>query len=467
MKPASAHGESNVASLRKSLFGQLLISVLLAGACRSGQEPAKTTQRRAQDAAPDSADANGTSNQGKAMRLAAPLTAVKTSSVAAVAGRDRTTGQVVLAFSFDGVWGIERTVRISDSGPAVTDDIELFGSGDNVALSVRGLLGKGLVRNLHRVDLAVDAGLRVSSPVEAGEASCATNDGVFSLYREADNFKGRFWPFAGAETGADGLVGTATSEATLVCGQHRVFLAMTSDDTLRVLTWANGEKPRLPIIVPKVVGSSGEGETLMAPFEDQLVAVKLDEKANVRTLRWHGGPSPAVWSKTNLGGKGEAGLEAAVPTAGMLGLVLTRAVDPGKSCPDADALDTVAEVVIVDDAGGRVIHPPERIETWRCGAEPGPFFSGWAGGQLVVAWPRGADAACARAGVRYGGLSYAIVEPKASRAKTGHAGRAAEAIADAGCVDGKCYVAALTRGADPCGAADSADAGTLEMFVFP
>jgi hypothetical protein len=130
-------------------------------------------------------------------------------------------------------------------------------------------------------------------------------------------------------------------------------------------------------------------------------------------------------------------------------------------------LDTVAEVVIVDDAGGRVIHPPERIETWRCGAEPGPFFSGWAGGQLVVAWPRGADAACARAGVRYGGLSYAIVEPKASRAKTGRAGRAAEAIADAGCVEEKCYVAALTRGADPCGAADSADAGTLEMFAFP
>jgi hypothetical protein len=265
----------------------------------------------------------------------------------------------------------------------------------------------------------------------------------------------------------EGLLGPAKSEATLVCGQHRVFLTTASDETSRVLTWINGERPPAPVFLPKMVGSPGESDTSMAPFEDQLVAVKLDETGAVRIWKWKGGAAPTVWTKAVLGAKGDAGLEAVIPAAGMVGLVLTRTVDPGKSCRDADALDTVAEVAIVDDVSGRVVHAPERIETWRCGAEPGPFFSGWAQGQLVVAWPRGADAACARAGVRYGGITYAAVEPRATHAKIGRAGRPTESIADAGCVDGKCYVAALTRGSDPCASADSADAGTLEMFSFP
>jgi hypothetical protein len=426
-------------------LGFLAVSAFLGWGCRSDRHRIDVDQIRTGDAATRVKDADRQTAEGKALRFAGPLTAVMTSSLAAVAGRDRKTGQVVLAFSSDGTWASERTVRIAESGPATTDDIELFGSQQKLALTVRGLAGKERARHLYRIDFAGDAGVRLSSPVDAGDASCATSDGVFSLYREADTFRGQFWPFSGTATAVEGLLGPAKSEATLVCGQHRVFFATATDETSRILTWLDGEKLASPGILPKTADSPGESETSMAPFEDQLVAVKLDQTGTVRIWKWKGGASPAAWTKASLGGKGEAGLEAVIPAAGMLGLVMTRTVDPGKSCRDSDALDTVAEVAVISDVDGRVVHAPERIETWRCGAEPGPFFSGWVQGQLVVAWPRGADAACAKVGVRHGGITYAVIEPKATRARIGRAGRPAEAIADAGCVDGKCFVAAVTR----------------------
>jgi hypothetical protein len=452
-------------SLRELRAGLMVVSMALGVGCRASQDRTDGPPKDAEQEAP--ADATQAFVDGKSLRLAAPLTAVRTSSLAAVAGRDRRNGQVVLAYSFDDSWTSERTLRVGESGAVVADDIEVFGSQDKVALAVRGLSAKGSAKRLYRVDLGVDAGRQLSSPVDAGEASCATDDGVFSLYRDADALRSKFRPFVGTDPEIEGLVGPAKSEATLVCARHRVFLAATVQDTSRVFVWARGEKPVSPVVVPKVAGNSGESETSMAGLEDGLVAVKLDENGTVFVWKCKGDKSPSAWTRASLGEKGEAGLEAIVPSAGMLGIVLTRSVDPGKSCKDTDALDTVAEVAIVDDTTGRVLHPPERVETWRCGAEPGPFFTGWVDGQLVVAWPRGADAACARAGVRFGGISYAIVGPKAGRARLGRAGRPAEAVADAGCVGTKCYVAALTRGPDPCAAADSPAAGTLEMFSLP
>jgi hypothetical protein len=69
--------------------------------------------------------------------------------------------------------------------------------------------------------------------------------------------------------------------------------------------------------------------------------------------------------------------------------------------------------------------------------------------------------------VRYGGFGYALVDPAGGRAKIGRAGGPAEAVANIGCDERHCYVASITRGGNPCGAADAPEAGTLEITAIP
>jgi hypothetical protein len=205
----------------------------------------------------------------------------------------------------------------------------------------------------------------------------------------------------------------------------------------------------------------------MAAAQDQLVVAKLTG-VGIETLVWTFGASLPSWQKTHLETEGLA-LEAIEAAPGVVGLLMVRSIESTKGCKSADATDAILEVAMVDTVSGKLAHPVERIETWRCGAEPGPFYSGWARGNWVIGWPRGTDSACAHSGVRYGGLGFAEIDPTKARARArvGRAGTPADALVEAGCDGEHCFAAALTRGSDPCGPADSATAGRLEVVSYP
>jgi hypothetical protein len=401
--------------------------------------------------------------------FARPISAVGTATGATVVGRDRATGRLALTLLEDSA--AAREGSISNDGPAVImsasaaglDNPELVGAWPRVGILADAPDDAARRRVLLRVAAFGDGGADTSDLVPVGSATCSTADGVYSVARENDGWKGTFFPMTGGSS--DGPFLPGRSDATIVCGRRRAFVVLAGSGEIRAARWLPGEHDARPTLLPKAPLADGEDETLMSTREDDLVVVKRDRSA-FHTLVWSG-DAAASWRKAEVVPREGRALEALEADPTRLALVLVRTVTKVKGCAGSETTDAVAEVAIVELDSGKLVHAPEAIETWKCGAEPGPFFTGWTGGKLVVAWPRGADVACARAGVKRGGLGYAEVDPSGGRAKVGRVARPAETLVEAGCGESRCYAVALTRGSDPCGAADGPESGRLELVAYP
>jgi hypothetical protein len=391
-------------------------------------------------------------------RFSRPVAAARAGGAVAVVGRDRATRELALAKIDDAAPGVVTAAAL----PAGLDEPELVGSARGFGLLARAAGESGEGRVLYRLGLAQDAG--AGARLAVGAASCATEDGVYSLARDAAGWTGSFFSLDDVTADPVTLALPGRSEATVVCGQHRAFVVLSPPGELRAIAWSKTEHGARPTALPRPT-TTGDEDTAMAAMDDELAIVKL-ERSVVHTLVWTGSGNVA-WRKAEPIAREGLALEAVEADKGKIGVLLVRTIAKVKGCPAGETTDAALEVALVDAATGKLVRAPESLETWKCGAEPGPFFAGWAGGKLVVAWPRGADAACVRAGVKRGGIGYAEVDPASGRARAGRVGRPAETIAPAGCDGTKCYAVALTRGAEPCGAVDAPDAGRLEVIAYP
>jgi hypothetical protein len=398
-----------------------------------------------------------------AAQFARPVTARRVDGGIAAVARDQATGDLVLV----------RFADPSQETPVVMplqvrlDEPELVTSSLDLGLLGRPSADGGSGgRVLLRVGLAGGAGVTRLDLSPVGTAACATMDGVYSVARESTGWRGTFVALTQAGGESKGPLVSGRSEATIVCGQHRAFVVTNSGGELHAIGWSPNGYDAHPALLPPLARSTPEGETLMAAMDDKLVIAKF-RKSTLHTLVWSGEPSGSAW-------RSEAGalhdglvLEAMEPAQGQLGLLFVRTIPKVKGCKGNETTDSVAEVALVDATTGKFVHAPESVETWKCGAEAGPFFSGWANGKFVIAWPRGPDVACARAGVRRGGIGYAVVEPGTGRASTGRISRPAETIVEAGCDGSKCFAVALTRGPNPCDPTLLPDSGRLEVIPYP
>jgi hypothetical protein len=375
----------------------------------------------------------------------------------AVVARDRATGELAFAKIDDAAPSVDKVMAL----PAGLDDPELVGSARAFGMLAR-VADAGDGRVLLRFPSQGDAGFPERVPI--GAAACATEDGVYAVDREKTGWSGSFISLDAAMIEPSRMVLSGNSAATIVCGQRRAFVALSAPGELSAVAWARAEHDDRPTALPKATTADAEEDTMMAAMDDALVVVKLDRSV-VHTLVWTGAKG-AAWRKADPIAKQGLALEMVEAEKGKIGLLFVRTVPRAKGCP-GEATDAVAEVALVDAETGKLARAPESLETWRCGAEPGPFFSGWAAGRLVVAWPRGADAACTRAGVRRGGLGFAVVDPATGRAVVGRLARPAETIVPAGCDATRCYAVALTRGSDPCGPSDGPESGRLEVIAYP
>jgi len=412
-----------------------------------------------------SGDAGGDANDSsagelaRAPRFSRPVAALRVNGATAVVARDRATA--LLTFT---KFGDDHRAAAAVPLPAGLDEPELLGSSFDLGLLARATADAADGRALLRISLAGDAGSGRTEAATVGSAACSTADGVYSLSREATGWRGSFFPLTEVAADKEGPLLAGRAQATIVCGQHRAFVVLSAAGELRAAAWTPSAHEVHPVDLPKPPSSGAEEDTLMAAMGDKLVIAKL-ERSTLHTLVWPDEGSD--WRRAEAAGLQGLALEALEPGQGQLGLLFVRTTARAKGCPRTDVADAVAEVALVDAVSGQFVHAPESVETWRCGAEPGPFFSGWADGNFLVAWPRGADAACVRAGVRRGGLGYAEVDRQTGRAHVGRVMRPAETIVEAGCDAMKCYAVALTRGADACGAADGPDSGRLEIISYP
>ncbi len=415
------------------------------------------------EGAPGAPSASASSSAPAAPRFAAPLAAaLGPGGTVFVAGRRRGAGGLLLgSYDLEGRPGVELD-RPLDAALGRLAELDAFASPGGVVASVEG---EGGQRQWLR---AASIGGLASAPWEPTEPSaCATAADAALLSRVEGGFQARLAPLAGgpaADAGAP-LAGTA---ASLLCGATRAFLLVDreSEHVARALA-----SPPPPDVALGGAREPGDVERSFAAYVagDQLVALRLGSKRGLRFRTWDGVTREAgPWVHADLALEGEVAFELALVTADAIAVVTSRSVEASRACPD-DSGDTVAELSIVRRSDGAVRRAADRLETWRCGAEPGPFWGGTPRGRFVVAWPRGVDSACAKLGVRYGGLSVASagVEGKGPP-RVDRLGAPAEAIEDAGCDDERCVAIALARGeAGACVAADDPSSGAPRVLAYP
>jgi hypothetical protein len=322
----------------------------------------------------------------------------------------------------------------------------------------------------------------------AEAALCSSGNAVYSLARRGAEQVVSERSFAGGEASVVGQA-SAQTQASLACGASSAFL-LGDEGTRRVATAlgvahgvaagaagaaegaaagaaAGGARPVV------LTGEPGDGDdderaVQVVPDGDGLLVLRLGERGSLSLRAWDGRAARAgAWVRASARAQAGASIDLVLPGEGRVAAVLTRPAPPGKPCRNGEEADTVAELWVIDRASGRVEREGERLERWTCGAEAGPFWGGLVKGSFVVTWPRGADAACARLGVRFGGVAY-VAAAASGPLRTGRVDAPADDVLEAGCGGDACVLVALSRG-EPgaCAPAAGPASGAPRVLVLP
>ena len=377
-------------------------------------------------------------------RYASPIAAALRGDEVIVAGGRRGGGVTAGRHALAG--GGSSVIELPPLDVGKPDDVDWIVAPSFVGLvvdigpSVTGLFARDVGALSATSWAAADSGACVAG---GRVVSIARADGGIALVSRDEN-----GPVAGAAV-PPGLA------SSLVCSPRGPVLVV-DEGNQRVLRLA--AEPPAQITLPD---EDDEHGFWLAPTPSgELVAVRLG--AHGLALRsW--GTTLGAWQRSSAKIAKDATLELAVATDSFVAIVLSRPVPSSRS--SCDESDAVAELWVLDRATAEARREGERLERWGCGAEPGPFWGGIAGSSVVVSWPRGASTACARLGVRWGGLGWAAT--KGGPVKVTHEDAPADDFADAGCEGARCVVVALSRAKEgTCFAASDIDAGDVGALVL-
>ena len=344
-------------------------------------------------------------------------------------------------------------------------EIGVHASTDGVAVAAEGagagwrLLRAGAVSQL-----------AASSWTPSEGSLCAVGSTLFGLRRVDSGFvvgssslAGGEWKRLAEPVDALGLM--------LQCGARGPFL-LGDDGEHHFARTFRDEKPANIVVVGDNDFSDDERGLYSKVQGDELVVVRAGEKSGVQIRLWDGSSDkPSAWEKTALSLPEDSTIEHVMVTATHVVFVTSRDAGATHTCADGEQPDTIAEVSVVSRADGKVTRQAERIESWRCGADVGPFFGGMVQNKIAIAWPRGADVACSKKGVRFGGIGFATFAPGGEgNRKVSSINSPAEWLEFAGCSTERCSVVAIDRtkssdntcvdGADP-------EAGEPKVLSFP
>ena len=339
-------------------------------------------------------------------------------------------------------------VRAIDGPPlaegATVTDVDWVGGAGALALVVDT---GASVQALFAPDVAA-LGAEKWRPSDAG--ACVAGDRLLTLGRADGGFAVSALATSGVQESYPVPLGLSSS---LACGAREAAV-LVEDGGRRIGRRIGGKED-----VPLALDDEERGFTLV-PAGEAFLAVRLGARGLAfRTLGVAAGP----WIRSKLRVADDATLELAIATEDVVAVVLSRGAAAARDCP-GDEVDAIAELVVVDRASGALRRDAERLDRWTCGANPGPFFGGAAGDKIVVSWPRGASAACAKLGVRWGGVAW-VTTTGVAPIKVARVDAPAEALADAGCDEARCALVALSRGRDgACLPASDPDAGDVRVI---
>lgn len=368
--------------------------------------------------------------------------------IAALRVRDATVVAGLVAAA-----GIVRVTALNDDGSSWTSDalsgvawspdaeVQLEHARDGLALVWRG--GKGEKRAGRLVLLGPDGTLRGVAR-EVAAQWCTTGERVAWI---APNSRGpihvlsRTWS---DDTPREAVLDTSDKTAALVCGDHDVFVLGESDDGLTSTTFdPDTGVPSAPTVVIRDSDLGGdEVEHRVYVSGDTLEIVRIASSGSIaaRDVRRVGSPSP--WRKLKYALSPDDDVVAVDGDENTMVVVFTRPAEG--TCPAMASTAERVEALWVDRTAA--VETLFELAPADCQRTFGPFWTAQPTRRPpMIAWvERPIDPAP-------GAPSIAAVAYRTTLAEGVRTGRlevAADAIADAGCDETECFVAALVRGPD-------------------
>ena len=313
-------------------------------------------------------------------------------------------------------------------------ELRLYPAADGAVAVWRGLVQGKTVRQM--VTLGPRGEVK-GAPLEIGAAACATEDEMAWTERgNAGITRVRARKWAGTEP-RDVASVAAERDPLLICGAHRVLVLGEGENDMTLSTTAS----LAPLVVmrAKDFGDDEARDHGEYTVGDDLGIVRVASSGALafRELR---GDALGPWKKLTRTIARDDDVVAADGDARSAMMVYTR--DDSERCgADAGGLATSVHAVQIDRATGA--EALVEIAPAECGKDLGPFWTGSAGGKMVVAWAERVPKRDATS-APIAGLAFRTLDGKAATPVT-HLARPADAIVDAGCDKERCYAVALAR----------------------
>ena len=401
---------------------------------RSGSDSAGSVQQELREASPHVRFASSVPV------FSAPIAALRVRDATVVAGLVAVSGIVrVMALHDDGSsWTSDVLSGVAWSPDA---DVQLEHARDGVALVWRG--GKGEKRVGRLVLLGPDGTIRGAVREVAGQW-CTTGERVAWI---APNLRGpihvlsRTWS---DDTPREAVLDTSDKTAALVCGDHDVFVLGDGDDGLTSTTFdPDTGVPTAPTVVIRDSDLGGdELEHRVFTSGDTLEIVHIASAGAIaaRDVRRVG--SPSAWRKLKYALSPDDDVVAVDGDEKTMVIVFTRPSEG--TCPAMASTAERVEALWVDRAAA--VETLFELAPADCQRSVGPFWTAQPTRRPpMIAWvERRVDPAPGAPPIA--GVAYRTT--LAEGVRTGRLEVAADAIADAGCDETECFVAALVRGPD-------------------
>lgn len=431
------------------------LSALL-GLCACGKRaPPSPTHAApsAADTAPATADAEARSTL-VAAPFSAPIGAARVDHVDVVAGLIAAEG-TVRAMGL-GAAGIAWTTDVLH-GVAWVPDAELrleAAPGGGVAVLWRGLRDGKSARTL--VLLGPHGELR-GDPIDVGALSCATSEGVAWTSPHSTGptrVRTRRWTDPEAH---DVVSLPSERDPSLVCGDHDVVVLGDGDDDLTASVFTPGDTTaRPPTVALRDTDFADEQREHDAyTIGDDLGLVRIGASGAIATREVPRRGVPGAWRKLRyvLSADDEA-VTVDGDGAAML-LVATHEADSG--CAGVGSTESVRAIRVDRKTGEESVL---ELAPGDCDRSRGPFWIATAPQGLVVAWVERRTKLASKA-APIAAVAFRLLAPGGVREV--RVEQDADAIADGGCDDRGCFVAALVR--EP--GSDGMRPAPIRVFAYP
>jgi hypothetical protein len=366
--------------------------------------------------------------------FSAPIAAVRVRRADIVAGLIAAEGVLRVTSLGQGgsAWSVDALSGVSWTPDA---DLRLLPAADGTLLVWRGLLHG---RRSASAVLLGPKGQRLAGPFEVGPVLCTTSAGVAWIAPGSPGparVLGRRWtdPLA-----REAVAVPAGRSASVVCGDHDVFVLGEGDDDLTASPFAPGDvatgAPVQAMADAEHADDERDHETFTAGDDLGLVRIGSSGVVTTRTIPAGGAPSP--WHRLDRRLQAGDDVVAVDGDAGATWVVFEREVEDACGAGPAGAS---VHVLRVDRATGA--ESALDLAGVACDATRGPFWIASAPTATAVAWVERAGSSAA------GSAPVRAIEVRvlASAARASRIALSADAVADEGCDQDGCFVAALVR----------------------